>query len=96
MPFALFRVSAQQLANLGGLCLAKPFLIDQLHDQGRDRAAPQAPDEHFEFLPEDVGLSGCRRKNMHKRAAVAGHQALPLQPLQEGMDGGKLDSVPSG
>ena len=91
-----FRVFVEQLANLAGLFLAEPSLIDQLHDQGRDRVAPQALDERFELLPEDVGLRGRRRKNMHERAAVAVDQSFALQPLQERMHGGKFGLAPSG
>ena len=87
---ASFGVFVEQLANFCSLFPAQPLLINQLHDQGRDRIGPQTLDERFEFLPENVRLRGCRREYMHKRTAVAGDQSLAFQPLQERMDGGKL------
>jgi hypothetical protein len=83
---ASFRVLVEQRSNFGGFFFAEPFLIDQSHDQRRDRLAPQSLDKCFQLLPKDIGGRHRGGEDVNEGAAIADNQLLALQPLQKRMD----------
>ena len=89
-------VPVKQFANLGRLFPAEPLLTDQLHDQGRDRIAPQAIGQSTQLLPEDFCWDATAEKIWTNELRSRATSPLRLQPLQERMDGGKLRLCPIG
>src|SRR5262245_2748733 len=81
------RMLVEQLPQFGELLLREAAVFDQVDDERRERAFGELSRGGFQLLARDGLARAGRGEEMRVAAAVAVDEALPLQPLEERMDG---------